>query len=348
MNRPIKAASLLCMGAALLFVLSACIPVSASSLFKRLAAAKEETPPTAVSTAVKKIGIVQMDEQPSFNTAREAFVRQLAVKGFKDGGNISIDYQNARKDQIDLKTICQRFVDNKYDLIVAMGTQSAEAAEDVTRDIPILYSACAGPVGSELTGSLGKPGKNMTGTSDAVSADKVMELARKITPRIRIIGAMYDPGLPESVSAVSSLREYAGKNGLTVLECTVSGPSEVQRAARLLSGKVDAIFLPADSTVVQEMPAVAQAAKDAKIPVYSGTDSIVKGGGLAAYAVNYTILGQETANMAVEILSGKNPGDMPVKIINDMDIYVNKTTSKEIGVTIPEDILKGAKQVSGS
>jgi putative ABC transport system substrate-binding protein len=93
------------------------------------------------------------------------------------------------------------------------------------------------------------------------------------------------------------------------------------------------------------MPVVAQVADAAKKPVYVGADSMVKDGGLATYGVNYTVLGQETANMAVEILKGKNPGEMPVKMMTDMNIYVNKDTAKAIGITIPEDVIKEAKQI---
>ncbi len=95
------------------------------------------------------------------------------------------------------------------------------------------------------------------------------------------------------------------------------------------------------------MPIVAQVANKAKIPVYVGADSMVKDGGLATYGINYTVLGQETANMASEILKGKKPGDIPVKTISDVKIYINKNTANAIGVKIPDDVMKEAAQVFG-
>lgn len=292
-----------------------------------------------------QIGIVQIVEHPSLNTIRESFIAQLAAKGYKDGENIVIDYQNAQGDQTNLKTICQKFANNKYDMIVAIATPSAQAAVGETKDIPIVFSACTDPVGSGLVPSLEKPGGNVTGTSDAISAEKIMELALRITPDMKTIGALYNSSETNSIAVVNNLKEYAKNNGLTVVDATVTNSSEVQQATASLAGKVDAIFSPIDNTVASAMPVVAKVANQAKVPVYVGADSMVKDGGLATYGINYEVLGQETANMAAEILNGKNPGDIPVMTMTDMDVYVNKTTAAAIGVTIPDDVMKEAVQI---
>lgn len=294
---------------------------------------------------VLKIGIVQIVEHPSLNTIREAFITQLAEKGYKNDENIRIDYQNAQGDQANLKTICQKFVADKSDLIVAIATPSAQAAAGETSDIPVLFSACTDPIGSGLVKSLENPGSNVTGTSDAVSAEKIMELARRVTPGIKKIGALYNSSETNSISVINNMKEYAAKNGLEVIEGTVTNSSEVQQVTQSLAGQVDAIFSPIDNTIASAMPVVAQVAESAKKPVYVGADSMVKDGGLATYGINYTVLGQETANMAVEILNGKKPGEIPVKTMTEMDIYVNNATAKAIGITIPADVIKEASQV---
>lgn len=308
---------------------------------------KQESSQSAEKKGQIKIGIVQIVEHPSLNSIRESLVKQLAAQGYKDGQNIAIDYQNAQGDQTNLKTICQKFVNNKYDLIVAIATPSAQAAVGETSTIPIVFSACTDPLGSGLVTSLEKPGKNVTGTSDAISAAKIMELAKRITPNIKTIGALYNSSETNSVSVINNLKEYAKNNGMTVVEATVTNSSEVQQAASSLAGKTDAIFSPIDNTVASAMPVVSQVANQAKIPVYVGADSMVKDGGLATYGIDYVVLGQETGNMVVEILKGKKAGDIPVKTMTDMDIYVNKDTAKAIGVKIPDDVLKEAVQVFG-
>jgi putative ABC transport system substrate-binding protein len=291
-----------------------------------------------------QIGIVQIVEHPSLNTIRESFVEQLALKGFKDGENVIIDYQSAQNDQTNLKTICQKFANNEYDMIVAIATPSAQAAVGETKTIPVIFSACTDPVAAGLVSDLNKPGANVTGTSDAVSAEKIMELAMRITPDIKTIGALYSSSEINSISVVDNLKEYAAKNGMTVVDATVTNSSEVQQAAASLTSKVDAIFSPIDNTIASAMPIVTQVANKAKIPVYVGADSMVKDGGLATYGINYVILGQETADMAVEILNGKKPGDIPVKTITDVEIYLNMKTAEAIGIDIPAEVLNEAKE----
>lgn len=299
------------------------------------------------SGAKKKIGIVQIVEHPSLNTIRESLIKELQVKGYKDGENITIDYQNAQGDQTNLKTIAQKFVSNKYDLIVAIATPSAQAVVSDTKAIPILFSACTDPLGSGLVTNMDKPGGNVTGTSDAVSAEKIMDLAKRITPDIKRIGALYNASETNSVSVINNLKDYAKKNNMTVVEGTVTNSSDVQQTVTSLVGKVDAIFSPIDNTVASAMPVVTQIANKAKIPVYVGADSMVKDGGLATYGINYDVLGKETAYMAVEILKGKKAGDLPVKTMKDMNIYLNKDTARAIGVNLPDDVLKAAAQVFG-
>lgn len=303
---------------------------------------KNESTESQKSDAKLQVGIVQIVEHPSLNTIRESLIQEMDKEGFKDGENIIIDYQNAQGDQTNLKTICQKFVNNKYDLIIAIATPSAQAAVGETKDIPIVFSACTDPLGSGLVTNLEKPGGNVTGTSDAVSAQKIMELAKRITPDIKTVGALYNSSETNSVSVINNLKEYAAQNGMTVVEATVTNSSEVQQAVSSLVGKADAIFSPIDNTVASAMPIVAEVANKAKIPVYVGADSMVKDGGLATYGINYTILGQETAKMAVEILNGQKPGDIPVMTMTDMDIYVNQNTAAAIGITIPDDVLQQA------
>ena len=136
-------------------------------------------------------------------------------------------------------------------------------------------------------------------------------------------------------------------NGIKVIDATVTNTNEVQQAISSLVGKVDVVFSPIDNTVASAMPVVAQVANKAKLPVYVGADSMVKDGGLATYGVNYTTLGQETAKMVAEILKGTKPGDIPVKSMSDVEIYLNKDTAAAIGINIPDDVMAEAVQIFG-
>lgn len=295
----------------------------------------------------KKVGIVQIVEHPSLNTIRESMIDELAALGYADGEKIIIDYQDAQGDQSNLKTICQKFANHNYDLIVAIATPSAQAAAGETTSIPIIFSACTDPIGSGLVDNLERPGKNISGTSDAVSAEQIMELAVQITPGITRIGALYNSSETNSVSVIDDLKAYAGRHDITVVEATVTNSSEVQQAVQSLVSRVDAIFSPIDNTVASAMPVVAQVTRKAQIPIYVGADSMVKEGGLATYGVNYVTLGRETAKMAAAVLEGKKAGDLPVKMITDFEIYLNQETAEAIGVTFPNDLLEEAVEIFG-
>jgi len=127
----------------------------------------QESESTTKSNKLIEIGITQIVEHPALDSARQGFVDALASKGFKDGENIRIDFQNAQGDIPTAQTIAQNFASNKKDMIFAIATPAAQAAFNATKDIPILITAVTDPVDAGLAKSLDKPGTNVTGTSDA-------------------------------------------------------------------------------------------------------------------------------------------------------------------------------------
>lgn len=292
-----------------------------------------------------KVGVVQLVEHPSLDTIRENIISQLEKEGYKDGDNIVIDYQNAQNEMNNLKTICQGFVANDCDVIVAITTPAAQAAYGETKDIPIIFSAVTDPVSAELVEDLKKPGGNITGTSDLVSADKIMDLAKEITPDVKTIGALYNSSEVNSMSVVKDLKAYAAKNNLKVKEAAVTNANEIQQAAQSLVGKCDAVFSPIDNTVASAMSVASDVMKKGKTPFYVGADSMVKDGGLATNGINYESLGAETGKMVAKVLGGEKPATMPVKTMEDVKVYINQDTADAIGIKIPNKILKDAENL---
>lgn len=292
-----------------------------------------------------KIGLVQLVEHPSLDTIRESIIAQMEAEGYKDGDNIVIDYQNAQNEQANLKTICQKFVSDGSDLIIAISTPAAQAAFGETQEIPIIFSAVTDPVAAELVEDFDAPGGNITGTSDLVSADKIMDLALQITPDIKTIGALYSSSEVNSASVIEDLKAYAKKKDLKVEEAAVANSSEIQQAAQSLAGKCDAVFSPIDNTVASAISVATEVFNKAKVPFYVGADSMVADGGLATYGINYETLGAETGKMAVEVLKGGDTSTMGVKVMDDMKAYVNQSTADTIGVKIPEAVLKDAENL---
>ena len=289
-----------------------------------------------------KVGIIQLMEHPSLDTIRTSIIEGLEEEGYVDGENVVIDYQNGQNDMSTMKNIAQKFVGDEVDVIVAIATPAAQAALSETTDIPIVFAAITDPVDAELVDTLEAPGGNVTGTSDEVSAEQIMGLAKEITPGFKTIGALYNIGEDNSVSVVAGLKDFAAKNGYKVVESTVTNTSEVQQAAQYLADKVDVVFSPIDNTIASSMAVVTDIFNKADIPYYVSADSMVKDGGLATYGIDYTVLGNETAKMIANILGGADPATIAVKKMSDMSVYVNTDTAKEIGVEIPKAVLDKA------
>lgn len=289
-----------------------------------------------------KVGILQLMEHPSLNTIRESIIEGLSEAGYVDGENLEIDYKNGQNDMTNMKTIAQTFVADKCDVIVAIATPAAQAVLSETTEIPIIFAAVTDPVDAELVDSLENPGGNVSGTSDEVSAEAIMELAKQITPGFKTIGALYSAGEDNSDSVVKGLKEYAAANGYEVVESTVTNTSEVQQAAQYLADKVDVVYSPIDNTVASSMAVATEIFNNAKIPFYVSADSMVQDGGLATYGIDYTVLGKETAKMVAQIFGGADVSTMAVVKMNDMNIYVNTKTADAIGVEIPQSILEKA------
>ena len=160
-----------------------------------------------------KIGLVQLMEHTSLDQIRESIIAELEAEGYVDGENITIDYQNAQGEQSNLKTICQGFVADKVDVIVAITTPAAQVAMGETKDIPIIFSAVTDPVAAGVVTDLENPGGNITGTSDAIDVGQIIELAEELTPGFETIGTLYNSSETNSVATVEKLKEYAEANG---------------------------------------------------------------------------------------------------------------------------------------
>lgn len=278
------------------------------------------------------IGITQITTHPSLDAAREGF-----KKAFEDAGlEVKFDEQNAQGDQATATSIASKFAGADLDLVLAIATPSAQAAAQAITGTPILFTAVTDPVSAQLVDSLDKPGSNVTGTTDMNPVADQISLVKQFAPGAKSVGIIYSSGEVNSEVQVELAKEAAGKEGLEVVETTVTNSSEVQQAAQDLASKVDAIYVPTDNTVVSAFASVVQSAEDAKIPLIAGEGDSVANGGLATYGIDYFELGRQTGEMAIKILTEKaDPATMPVQSQSEYALTVNTTTLKAIGLEMP-------------
>lgn len=294
---------------------------------------------TKTEKKIPVVSVAQIVEHKSLNTIRGSFKAEMEALGYKDGENIKLDFKDAGGQQNTLNSIMSTFAGNKSDVIMAIATPTAMAAAKYSKDIPIVFSAVSDPVGAGLMDDLKKPNNNITGTSDEIQVDQILDLALKVDPNLKTLGFIYNSSEANSVSNLAKAKEFCKKHDIKLVEGSGANITEIQSAVSVLTDKCDAIFAPNDNTVASSMSALVETANKKKVPVYTGADSMVSDGGFATVGIDYTELGKETARMTDKILKGEDVENLPVKVFKDnLNIYVNEKTMETLGIQLPKDV----------
>lgn len=292
-----------------------------------------------------KIGVIQIVEHPALDAARKGFVDSLAKQGYKEGEDVDYDYQNAQGDMSTAQTIAKNFKNNQVDMILAIATPTAQAAANVTSEIPILITAVTDPKAAGLVKDLDKPGTNVTGTSDLTPVGKQLKLLTEISSEVKDIGILYNAGETNSVVQADLAKEKAKELGLNLVEGAVSNSSEVFQVAQTLASQVDAFYVPTDNTVASAIESVVKVANENDLPLIVGEEGMVKRGSLATIGINYYKLGQQTGKMAAEVIDGADPAQMPIEYLENTELIINEDAAEKMDVDLPEDIVNQADNI---
>ncbi|MDD6175724.1 MAG: ABC transporter substrate-binding protein [Firmicutes bacterium] len=290
---------------------------------------------SAASEKSYKIAIVQLVDNSAFSEMISAFQAKMNELGYTDKNTV-FDIKNAQGDMSTLNSICADLKNSDYDLIVPIVTPAAQAVVNAEVSAPVVFISVTSPVGAGIMTSMDQPDKNATGTSNVVPVDEIFSLAKKLTPDASNIGILYCPGEKNAVLTVEKAKAYLDENDYTYTEVTVASSGDVQQAAQSLAGKVDAIYVPIDSTVQSAMEQVTAAAAANHIPVYGSDPVMVKSGALACVSVSNTQLGQQSAEMADKVLQGTAVADIPAVALTDYQYVVNASAAADLEITIPE------------
>ena len=349
----VKKALAMVLAAAMSLSLAACGSGAASSASAASAAdsapaaavpATEETQAstagetTANEGAVYKVGIVKYVDDASLDQIESAIQAELDAKGQELG--VTFDYadytKNGQADSTTLNQIASDLVADNVDVIIPIATPAALIMQTATEEnqIPVVFSAVSDPVSAGLVESLDAPGSNVTGTSDALNVEAVIDLMLAANPDMKKLGLLYDQGQDASKSAIASAEAYCQEKGIEVVEKTGTTNDEIALAAdALIAAGVDAVFTPTDNTVMTAELAIYEKFVDAKIPHHAGADSFALNGAFCGYGVNYVTLGTATADIVVDILvNGADPAATPVQIMSSGIAMVNTETAEAIGL----------------
>jgi len=284
-------------------------------------------------------------DHPAIEAAKDGIVAELEKAGYVTGGTMALEVQSAQGNMTTQAQINTKFVGDQPDLIIAISTPSAQTAMAATSDIPIVFAAVTDPLEAGLVDSYEQPGRNLTGSSDKTPIDRHLELIRRIVPGAARVGVVYNGGEANSVAQVSVVKAEAEAAGLQIVEATATQSSAVLDAARSLVGKVDAIYVPTDSTVVSAIEAVVRVGTEAGIPVIAADTASVERGAIAALGFDYFDIGAAAGEHAVAILKGADPATLPVRFVDKLELYLNPKSASEMGVELSQDLIAEAAKI---
>lgn len=330
----------------MLLSLAACGGGSASSASKSGAASSSASASSAGASVEEtkeyKVGIVKFMDHASLDQIEKKIQEQLDTKSAELGVNFNYaDYTyNGQGDSTTLSQIAAQLVADKVDVVVPIATPAAQVMQSVVIDegIPIIFAAVSDPVTAKLVDSLEVPGGSITGVSDALNTNMIMDMMVAVNPDIQKVGLLYSKSEDSSKKPIEEAKAYLDAHSISYVEKTGTNTDEINSAVDALIGeKVEAIFTPTDNTVMSAELAIFEKLNDAKIPHYTGANSFALNGAFFGYGVDYDDLGAETADMVVNLLvNGADPATTPVVILAHEAATINTETCEAIGLNLDD------------
>lgn len=292
----------------------------------------------------RTVAITQIVEHPDLDNVRRGVTEALAEEGFGPA-TTTIVFESAQGDVATGVQIAKRFVGLAPDVIVAIGTPTAQAVVRSTTAIPIVFGGIGDPLGAGLVRSMDHPGGNVTGASAFTPVEPQLDLLRALVPSARRIGILSNPAEANSRAAVDAVVKAGTARGYEFVRENVMASSEISSAASNLVGKVDVFYVPTDSTVVSGVEAAVKVALANKVPMFTSETGGAKRGALAAAGFDWRQIGLDAGRIAARVLRGEKPGDIAVKPASGISIRLNARTARTIGVALPPDLLARAAEV---
>ena len=298
------------------------------------APAASEAP--AEASVTYNVGICQLVQHPALDAATQGFIDTLTAKL---GDQVSFNNQNASNDTATCSLICNQFVSDGVDLIMANATPSLQAAVSATGSIPILgTSVTEYGVALGIDGFTGKTGMNVSGTSDLAPLDAQAQMLIDLLPDAKTVGLVFCTSEANSRYQVDVVGKYLTDAGLTVSEYAFSDSNDVASVVAAACAECDALYIPTDNTAASCAEAINNVALPAGVPIIAGEEGICSGCGIATLSIDYYDLGCATGEMAYELLTqGADIASMDIRYAPQFTKKYNAANCKALSIPIPED-----------
>jgi putative ABC transport system substrate-binding protein len=307
---------------------------------------------SCLAAEIPTIAVSQIVAHPSLDAVRDGLLETLKESGFVDHKTMNWVYKNASGDIRTSVQIAHNLaaLNPKPNVIVAIGTPTAQSAISATRQspIPVIFAAVTDPVSSNLVKDLKQPHGLITGIIDFPPIDQQIAFMAEMIKELKTIGVLYNPAESNSVTVVDKFVKTAQQKGFKVIVVPITKAPDIGPAAKkLIDRKVDAIYVPQDNTIVAAMPSLAAIGREEKCPIFTSDNGSVKDGALAALSYSYYDIGRKAGEYVVSILKGVDIKLLPIATPNDPKIYINYQTLKALSLEIPDSILARHPEIYG-
>ena len=288
------------------------------------------------------IGVVQLVQHAALDSATQGFVDEITKKL---GDQVEVIVENAAGDTASCTIIVDGFIQDGVDLILANATPALQAAASATETVPILGTSVTDyGVALGIDNFNGATGVNVSGTSDLPPLDEQAQMILDLLPDTKSVGILYCSSEANSVYQVKVVKDYLTSKGIEVKEATFTDSNDIALVAKDLCDHVDVIYTPTDNMVASCCETLAGIVLPNKTPVITGDEGTCAATGVAVLAIDYYLLGSETADMAVEILTqGADVSTMQIRYYPDPIKEYNEAISSELGIAIPSGYVKIAQ-----
>jgi putative ABC transport system substrate-binding protein len=298
---------------------------------------------------VRRVGHLAVNSPSADRHLDETFKRTLRELGWVEGQNITIQYRSAEGKTDRLPEIAAELVRLNVDVILSTGgTPGAQAAKKATGTIPIVFTSSGDPVATGLVTSLARPGGNVTGLSRVGPdlAAKKVELFKEILPKISRVAFIWNPANPANALALRETEAAAREVRWQLQSVKVRGPHEFEAAfSALTKARAAAVIVQSDQSFRGKLLQLAELAIKNRLPTMLPQSEYVDAGGLMSYGENLAERYRRAAVFVDKIPKGAKPADIPVEQPTKFELVINLKTAKQIGLTMPPNVLVRADRV---
>jgi putative tryptophan/tyrosine transport system substrate-binding protein len=304
--------------------------------------------PAAAQQRAKVSKIGWLTARSTSNSGQETIVRMLRDLGYVEGKNIAFEYRYAQNKLDRLPALADELVRLKVDVLLTPGTPGALAFKNATKTIPIVFADVTDPVAAGLVDSLARPGGNITGFSsvEAVLAGKRLELLKEAVPKISRVAVLWNPRDPSSAQQWKEIRVAARELGLQLHSMEVSSADQFENAFKAATqARSSALLAVSNALAASNQIQLTELATKYRLPAIYGQGSFATSGGLISYGPDQAERYRRVAAIIDKILKGTQPANIPVEQPTKFEFIINLKAAKQIGLTIPPNVLARADKV---